>query len=312
MSPRSSANSETLGRELSSVFFSHTILVIETMESKYFSSSNSRVESSSSTAAPVVEAVPATSTASSSSPCTICLNDVVAIDAGHLPCCEHVFCYTCISQWCQVATSCPLCKREFDAIVRRRGDGMPGERVAVEPRSAADTIVDDEQEAHDAALAASLVVVDGDDGYERDGFVVDDEAAEEEDTYPYAGGVDTGDALDQAMRALAARNERLPASRGRRRSRRERRRDRRARRAQAGLQALVRLDILTQLSEDDDDAAAHVVRHRRRRIVRAAEEEEPARQRRRVSRSRSTRSSSSSSSVTIDLTQFAYSYEIEQ
>ncbi|KAJ1605480.1 PHD domain-containing protein, partial [Cryptosporidium canis] len=35
---------------------------------------------------------------------------------GGLSVCRHIFCFVCIKQWSDVATQCPLCKREFDHI----------------------------------------------------------------------------------------------------------------------------------------------------------------------------------------------------
>ena len=36
---------------------------------------------------------------------------------------RHTFCLACIEQWSKVTNRCPLCKRPFDAIIHRGGDG---------------------------------------------------------------------------------------------------------------------------------------------------------------------------------------------
>ena len=47
--------------------------------------------------------------------CTICLEDIA--NKAMVDKCFHVFCYDCISQWADVTTTCPLCKRPFDSII---------------------------------------------------------------------------------------------------------------------------------------------------------------------------------------------------
>lgn len=52
----------------------------------------------------------------STEPCTICLSDSLS-DAATLDCCAHTFCFSCIEQWTHdIASTCPLCKREVGSI----------------------------------------------------------------------------------------------------------------------------------------------------------------------------------------------------
>ena len=37
--------------------------------------------------------------------------------------CKHLFCIECIKDWAAVTNSCPLCKKEFFAILRRFDGG---------------------------------------------------------------------------------------------------------------------------------------------------------------------------------------------
>lgn len=54
--------------------------------------------------------------------CAICLSEITDIIAK-LDCCEHVFCFSCIKEWSNVANQCPLCKNRFRRIFRFSPDG---------------------------------------------------------------------------------------------------------------------------------------------------------------------------------------------
>lgn len=46
----------------------------------------------------------------------ICLQTVTI--RGVIPCCNHIFCFSCIVEWSKVTNSCPLCKRVFHEVKR--------------------------------------------------------------------------------------------------------------------------------------------------------------------------------------------------
>jgi len=48
--------------------------------------------------------------------CGICLGKIAA--RGRLPCCDHRFCFDCITQWAKVVNTCPLCKARFREVTR--------------------------------------------------------------------------------------------------------------------------------------------------------------------------------------------------
>ncbi|CAG9326701.1 unnamed protein product [Blepharisma stoltei] len=48
--------------------------------------------------------------------CGICLNPVSY--QGKLSCCNHNFCFDCITKWSQTENSCPLCKDRFHTITK--------------------------------------------------------------------------------------------------------------------------------------------------------------------------------------------------
>jgi len=52
--------------------------------------------------------------------CAICLNAMHKL-SGSLSC-SHIFCFTCINQWAQTENSCPLCKFQFNEILKRNGN----------------------------------------------------------------------------------------------------------------------------------------------------------------------------------------------
>lgn len=47
--------------------------------------------------------------------CGIC-HDAKFCELGEINCCNHVFCYQCISKWSTIETKCPLCKSRFTLI----------------------------------------------------------------------------------------------------------------------------------------------------------------------------------------------------
>ena len=50
--------------------------------------------------------------------CCICLGEIGEV-MGCLTCCEHKFCFACISQWAEKSNTCPLCKQRFREIIRK-------------------------------------------------------------------------------------------------------------------------------------------------------------------------------------------------
>eukprot|EP00803_Ostreobium_quekettii_P008545 evm.model.scf_3196.1 EVM.evm.TU.scf_3196.1 scf_3196:7903-12257(-) len=51
--------------------------------------------------------------------CGICFDEGVA-DVGMLDCCEHTFCFNCISRWMEEESRCPFCKEEVKRLTRKR------------------------------------------------------------------------------------------------------------------------------------------------------------------------------------------------
>ena len=48
--------------------------------------------------------------------CCICYEDFTQLSRGQLDCCEHLFCFECISEWARVRNNCPMCNRQFHEI----------------------------------------------------------------------------------------------------------------------------------------------------------------------------------------------------
>lgn len=53
--------------------------------------------------------------------CAICLDKAGnqgPQGTGELNGCSHIFCYSCILEWSNVANSCPLCKQKFTRLTQ--------------------------------------------------------------------------------------------------------------------------------------------------------------------------------------------------
>jgi len=49
--------------------------------------------------------------------CAVCLSDITMSEKrGALPCCDHIFHFSCIMTWSKIDNSCPLCKKPFGHI----------------------------------------------------------------------------------------------------------------------------------------------------------------------------------------------------
>lgn len=59
--------------------------------------------------------------------CCICLGEIGEV-MGCLTCCEHKFCFACISQWAEKSNTCPLCKQRFREIIRKTVGGQQGRK----------------------------------------------------------------------------------------------------------------------------------------------------------------------------------------
>jgi hypothetical protein len=57
--------------------------------------------------------------------CCICLGEIGEV-MGCLTCCEHKFCFGCISQWAEKSNTCPLCKQRFREIIRKTVPSLQG------------------------------------------------------------------------------------------------------------------------------------------------------------------------------------------
>lgn len=53
--------------------------------------------------------------------CGIC-HDESLDEIGEIDCCDHRFCYPCISKWSEIETKCPFCKLRFRTLTRLRLD----------------------------------------------------------------------------------------------------------------------------------------------------------------------------------------------
>jgi hypothetical protein len=54
--------------------------------------------------------------------CGIC-HDVYVNVKGTIDCCEHTFCYPCISKWAQIESKCPFCRVRFSIVRKVASDG---------------------------------------------------------------------------------------------------------------------------------------------------------------------------------------------
>lgn len=50
--------------------------------------------------------------------CGICLDEIK--EAGELDSCYHKFCWSCISRWAEIETTCPFCKARFSQLRRKQ------------------------------------------------------------------------------------------------------------------------------------------------------------------------------------------------
>ena len=63
--------------------------------------------------------------------CTICTETLGVSGVGRLDCCDHSFCFHCISQWVKQDSSCPLCKGEVRRLSRVDAAGVQTEEHEV-------------------------------------------------------------------------------------------------------------------------------------------------------------------------------------
>eukprot|EP00117_Sycon_ciliatum_P022412 scpid24403/ scgid19344/ len=56
--------------------------------------------------------------------CVICLEQPK--ERGKISCCDHLFCFDCITKWAKVTNCCPLCKAQFNKVEKTT---LGGERV---------------------------------------------------------------------------------------------------------------------------------------------------------------------------------------
>jgi len=64
--------------------------------------------------------------------CGICRDEIV--EATKIVECGHIFCFSCISKWCNVSNSCPLCQQRFLKLHRLGGGGHHHQVKAVDRR----------------------------------------------------------------------------------------------------------------------------------------------------------------------------------
>ena len=48
--------------------------------------------------------------------CSICFNIVKSKASPN--CCSHIFCFPCLRKWMKIKPVCPLCRREFQSILK--------------------------------------------------------------------------------------------------------------------------------------------------------------------------------------------------
>lgn len=160
--------------------------------------------------------------------CSICL--CCQENAAKTDGCAHEFCWACICIWAKISVKCPLCKSEF-RIVRSLGQpALFQEFEAPLCDSESEDDYGDEEEEEDegeegnregidivAPVAVEEAVDGSDDGYEFDGFVVDDDEIEYEENH---GGAEA----EEDIAEFASDSE---GDEGRRRMRRRRKKKRR-------------------------------------------------------------------------------------
>jgi len=69
--------------------------------------------------------------------CGICLTVQGINSRGKLDCCDHYYCFACISEWARVETRCPACRQRFSTISRpcKSSVGYRGRTVRVPTRN---------------------------------------------------------------------------------------------------------------------------------------------------------------------------------
>ena len=56
--------------------------------------------------------------------CTICIEELTSHNLAKIDCCDHKFCYDCISGWAQQSSNtCPNCKSAFHKITKKDFQG---------------------------------------------------------------------------------------------------------------------------------------------------------------------------------------------
>ena len=109
--------------------------------------------------------------------CSICLTDRDRIEMrGKLPGCDHLFCFTCISEWAKQISQCPLCKTAFRVLNKiwlKPVNGFLPHAEKVFIRSSA---LDDSSESDDAVPSYDSYAVDdnGDNQYDLNDSWIDD------------------------------------------------------------------------------------------------------------------------------------------
>jgi hypothetical protein len=105
--------------------------------------------------------------------CPICLDSSSSVSQSQINCCRHQFCYDCIKPWSDLNPTCPICKSCILYIISSSGVQHPVKPKAIDKSDEEDNDNDNstEEEMHDETDP---------DGYEYDGFVVDDDFLEYE------------------------------------------------------------------------------------------------------------------------------------
>ncbi|KAL0489517.1 E3 ubiquitin-protein ligase p28-like [Acrasis kona] len=52
--------------------------------------------------------------------CAICFEEIKEL--GMMDCCNHDFCFACVNKWSNECNTCPVCKRRFKTITKKRLD----------------------------------------------------------------------------------------------------------------------------------------------------------------------------------------------
>ena len=81
----------------------------------------------------------------------------LAFSRSTLDGCAHIFCYSCISKWAVIKTSCPTCRAEFSELSGIDGKGETLQSIVFEPRRVQDE--DEEDESSEASVSTELPVL---------------------------------------------------------------------------------------------------------------------------------------------------------